>query len=204
MVSLAPAEEPTQTPFYVAVTGHRPDKLGGYKVPNPLYDLVLKGLYDAFLLLKPTHVITGMALGIDQWAAELCINMDIPFTAAIPFPTQDKIWPASSKAKYQWLLTKAAQRFYTSDGDFEPIKMQRRNEYMINVCNHVVTAFNGSPGGTANCLGYAAQLGRPIHYIPLPPVGMEVGEFFQKTYGVEQPKTQPASLPSTGKRVVEI
>jgi uncharacterized phage-like protein YoqJ len=207
MVSLAPAEAPPPAPqadFLVTVTGHRPDKLGGYKLPNPMYDLVLKGLYDAFLHFKPSYVITGMSLGIDQWAAELCININIPFLAAIPFQGQDSIWPPQSKAKYQWLLTKAAGKYVINEGGFEGWKMQKRNEWMINRSHQVIAAFNGTPGGTANCLGYAAQVGKPVHYIPLPPAGMEVGEFFQKTYGIEQPKAQPAALPNTGKRVVEI
>lgn len=49
----------------LAFTGHRPDKLGGYSETNPLraqitYE-IMKQLYE----LKPTGVISGMALGVD-------------------------------------------------------------------------------------------------------------------------------------------
>lgn len=190
--------------FYVAVTGHRPNKLGGYKVPNPLYDLVMVGLYQAFLELKPTYVITGMAIGLDQWAAELCINMNIPFVAAIPFDGQDAIWPPYAKTKYHWLLSQAAYRYTICEGGYEPWKMQKRNEWMINSCHQVVAAFDGTPGGTANCLTYAITNGKPVRYIPLPPAGVAVGDFFNSFYGAMTQKQPEALQPLLGKRVVEL
>lgn len=201
MVSLLPPETPA--PLYVAVTGHRPDKLGGWKIPNPMYDLTLMGLYNAFLQLKPTYVITGMSLGVDQWAAELCVNMDIPFVAAVPFNGQDGVWIPAAKAKYQWLLSKAAVKYVICEGGFEGWKMQERNKWMVKSCHRMVAVWNGSSGGTANCLKYAAEVGKPVDYVPLPPAGMEVGEFFQKTYGT-QTKEAPAAIAAIGKRVVEI
>lgn len=203
MVSLAPPEPPPQ--LIVAVTGHRPDKLGGYKVPNEMYDLVVAGLVQAFEEFKPAYVLTGMALGVDQWAAEICLNMGIPFVAAVPFDDQDKIWPPHSKAKYQWLLAKAFQVVKVSQGPFSPQKMQARNQWMVNSAHMVIAVWNGTQGGTANCLGYANQVGKKIHYVPLPPAGMNVGEFFHKVYGAEQKQEAPKTdLPNTGKRVVEI
>ena len=196
--------QPAQNAIYVAVTGHRSDKLGGWKTPNPLYDLVLQGLYDAFLKLQPSYVISGMALGVDQWAAELCVNMEIPFVAAIPFEGQEKVWPPHSKAKYHWLMSRAAHRYVICEGGYESWKMQKRNEWMVNSCHQLVAVWNGSSGGTQNCVGYAMEVGKPIHYVPLPPAGMEVGEFFQKTYGTAEHKNAPAPLTSMGKRVVEI
>lgn len=198
------AEAPPAPQLVIAVTGHRPNKLGGYKVPNPLYDIVLKGLYDAFLHFKPAYVVTGMAIGTDQWAAELCINMGIPFVAAIPHDGQEKVWPPHVQARYHWMLTLAAHRYVLYPGEYEPWKMQKRNEWMINSCHQVVAVFNGSEdGGTANCIGYATQVGKPIYYVPLPPAGMPVGEWFEKTYG-GQP-APPAAPPVSGaKRIVEL
>lgn len=205
MVSLAPPESAPQ--LVVAVTGHRPDKLGGYKVPNELYDLVVFGLVKAFEEYKPAYVLTGMSLGVDQWAAEICLNMNIPFVAAVPFDEQDKIWPPHSKAKYQWLLSKAYQVVRVNSGPYSPQKMHARNEWLAKSAHLIVAVWNGSSGGTASCLNAAAAYGKKVHYVPLPPSGMSVGEFFKSVYGVptqappEAPKTD---LPNTGKRIVEI
>lgn len=189
----------------VAVTGHRPDKLGGYDTPNPLYDIVVKGLVSAFELYKPAYVITGMALGVDQWAAEICINMEIPFVAALPFRNQDQKWLPKSKAKFHWLLSKASHQYVICDGDYEPWKMQERNKWMINSCHLVVAVWNGTTGGTANCLGYAHSMNKQVYYVPVPSPGMEVGEWYDKTYGGQkQPeKIEPAAAPGT-KRIVEL
>lgn len=205
MVSLSPPPSESAPQLVVAVTGHRPDKLGGWKTPNELYDLVIAGLVKAFEQYKPAYVISGMSLGVDQWAAEICVNMNIPFVAAVPFDDQDKIWPPHSKAKYQWLLSKAYQVTKVSQGTFSAQKMQLRNVWMVNSCHMMIAVWNGSPGGTSNCLGYAAQVGKQVHYVPLPPAGMSVGEFFNKMYGSEVKQEAPkVDLPNTGKRIVEI
>ena len=206
IAGVIPVPQPKKPAFVVAVTGHRPNKLGGYDTPNPLYDLVVKGLVEAFEKLKPEFVISGMAIGVDQWAAEICINMKIPFVAALPFAGQEGKWPPKSQAKYHWILSQAYARYTICDGGYEPWKMQKRNDWMMESCHQVVAVWNGTPGGTANCLGSAAKLGKPIYYVPIPPAGMEVGEYFEKTYGAQpqqQQKQEAPSVPGT-KRIVEI
>lgn len=189
----------------IAVTGHRPNKLGGYDVPNPIYDIVVKGLVEAFEHYKPAYVISGMAIGTDQWAAEICVNMDIPFIAALPFRGQEGKWPPKTKAKYNWLLSKAYQKYVICEGDYEPWKMQRRNEWMIASCHMLVAVFNGTEGGTANCLTSAAAAGKYVHYVPIPPGGMDVGEWFEKTYGAVKTQEAPSSPSGPGtKRIVEL
>lgn len=199
-----PTPEPTAPKLVIAVTGHRPDKLGGYNTPNPLYDIVVKGLVDAFTEFKPDYVISGMALGVDQWTAEVCINMQIPFIAALPFRDSEKKWPPKSQAKFHWLLSQAYQKYVICDGGFEPWKMQKRNEWMVDSCHKVVAVWNGTTGGTANCLAYATARGKDIYYVPLPPPGMEVGQYFEKVQKVEPPKPASPLLPGGDKRIVEI
>lgn len=153
----------------VAVTGHRPDKLGGYYPPNIVYDAVKQGLKKAFQDIKPKYVITGMALGVDQWAAEVCLEIGIPFVAAIPFRNQESKWPPYSQAKYQQLLAKANNAFYISKGEYAPEKMQIRNQWMVNEASIVVAVWDGSTGGTANCIGYAHSVKREIYMVTLQP-----------------------------------
>lgn len=146
----------------VAFTGHRPNKLGGYRIPNPIYRWVTFRLRDELEWLKPSHAISGMALGVDQWAAEICIRMKIPFTAALPFAGQQLAWPPSSQNHFFNLLQQADRTIYVSPPGYEPAKMQRRNEWMVDNCDVLIAVWDGTPGGTGNCVAYAASKGKEI------------------------------------------
>jgi len=77
-------------------TGHRPDKLGGYS--DSAFDNLVKIAEDYLKESKPDKVISGMALGWDQALAEACVNLNIPFIAAVPFKGQESKWYQSSIA----------------------------------------------------------------------------------------------------------
>lgn len=149
----------------LAVTGHRPPKIGGYDRSNPLRQRIIDELKWSLSLLKPTRVITGMALGVDQDMALLCVEYKIPFIAAIPCAGQEKMWPAESKKAYWRLLELAQTIIECSSLNYHPSLMQRRNEWMVNNSNVLVAVYDGSDGGTANCYKYAMSAGREIHRI---------------------------------------
>lgn len=148
----------------IAVTGHRPDKLGGY--PNPA-----KAMLETFaccaidplrLQHQPFSVFTGMAQGWDQAIAKACIVLRVPFMAVIPCAGQDVKWPSAARAEYRAILSCAVSvmeisKIYTSRC------MQQRNEWMVDHADAIVALFNGSPGGTANCIDYAAKVGKPVY-----------------------------------------
>lgn len=81
----------------VGCTGHRPQTLGGFKIPNITYTYVCEQTKIQLKNLKPEKCISGMALGFDQWFAKICIELNIPFIAAVPFLSQEKIWPKKSR-----------------------------------------------------------------------------------------------------------
>lgn len=157
----------------VAVTGHRPNKLGGYRTPNPTFNAVMEGLDRALLELQPERVLLGMALGVDQWMAELCLFNGVPYVAAIPFEGFDSKWPEHSRNNYRRLLAGAVEIVVVCQGEYEPWKMQARNQWMVDHCDRLIAVFDGTPGGTSNCVSYAREVGRPIFsvaYRPPPPV----------------------------------
>lgn len=155
--------------FIVAFTGHRPDKLGFYGRVNPLRDRLKEKLARRLGQLREQYreqhrdlrCISGMALGFDQWAAEVCVLVGVPFTAAIPFAGQESRWPPQSQATYKALLERAAEVVIVSPGAYAPLKMQIRNEWMTNRCNLLLGAWDGTAGGTANCVRHAKSIGRP-------------------------------------------
>lgn len=150
----------------VAFTGHRPDKLPnketGYKLPNPTYIHICQQIEKTLLELKPEKIISGMALGIDQWAANIAIKLKIPFIAAIPFEGQEKAWPKQSQDTFNLLLKHAAEQVIVCEGGYAPAKMQTRNEWMVNHCDKLIAVWDQSPGGTGNCVKYAQSIKKEI------------------------------------------
>lgn len=149
----------------VAFTGHRPNKLGGYKLPNPTYIYVCQQIDKTLKELKPEKIISGMALGIDQWAANIAYKLGIPFIAAVPFLGQEGAWPAQSQQTYNKLIKLASEVVIVCEGGYEASKMQRRNEWMTDRCDILIAVWDKTPGGTGNCINYAKSINKHIVYI---------------------------------------
>lgn len=140
-------------------TGHRPDKLGGYDDDtfSKLVDLA-----EAYIESKgpPAIIISGMALGWDQALAQAAINCNIPFVAAVPFKGQENKWPEVSKERYKKLLDQAGEVVILSS-HYDKGVMQQRNIWMVDQLtgrdDHVVALWDGSDGGTKNCIKYAEK-----------------------------------------------
>ncbi len=149
----------------VSFTGHRPNKLGGYNLPNPTYLHVCQQIDKTLREVRPEKIITGMALGVDQWAANIAIKLGIPFIAAVPFTGQELAWPQASQKLFNRLLEKSAEVVIVSEGGYSAFKMQIRNEWMVDRAGQVIAIWDGTKGGTGNCVEYAKSKGKEIIYI---------------------------------------
>lgn len=143
-------------------TGHRPNKLGGYsnEARCRLVDIAEAWLIEN----KPEKVISGMALGWDQALAHATFRLDpeLPFIAAVPFKGQESRWPQESRKDYQDLIRDAAEIVYVCDEGYAVWKMQKRNEWMVDNSDLILAMWDGSSGGTANCIKYAKSKNKPI------------------------------------------
>lgn len=155
----------------IAFTGHRSNKLGGYELPNPIYNHVCQQIESKLIELKPDKIISGMALGVDQWAANIAIKLKIQFIAAIPFIGQEKAWPIKSQKIYHSLLNKSCEQVIVCPGGYSAPKMQIRNEFMVNKSDILIAVFdqNSTSGGTFNCIQYAKSINKKIIYINTTP-----------------------------------
>ncbi len=128
---------------------------------------VLVALAEEYLgRLKPALVITGMALGWDTALALACVKTGTPFVAALPFPRQAARWPDQDQQRHAFLLKKASLIVAVgsdelADADIRAA-MQWRNEFMVDHSQLILACFDGSPGGTANCLKDAETQGKPV------------------------------------------
>jgi uncharacterized phage-like protein YoqJ len=154
---------PSLNGLTVAVTGHRPVKLGGYSEATDLQLIALA----RFILTetKPAKVISGMALGWDINVAYTAITMKIPVVAAIPFKGQELMWPKASQERYHAILRRCAEVHIISPGDYASVKMQLRNEWMVKRCDWLIALWNGTHGGTGNCVNYALHRKCPILHV---------------------------------------
>ena len=141
-------------------TGHRPDKLGGY---GPVAKQKLFDLAYWFLGEGPDRekVISGGALGWDQALAAAAISLKIPTVLALPFEGFECKWPKESQ-EYLHSLMNPAEVVFVCDPGYAPWKMQERNKWMVDHSDRVLALWNGTDGGTANCVRYAEKVGKPI------------------------------------------
>lgn len=140
-----------------AATGHRPDKLGGYENQGKLNEFAYDWLRDQNVS-DAMKVISGLALGWDTAIALAAIRLGVPLIGAVPFVGQDEKWPAHSRQIYRHLIRACAQVHIVSAGGYANHKFQKRNEWMVDRCDVLVALWDGSPGGTGNCMRYAERL----------------------------------------------
>lgn len=144
----------------LGITGHRPasPEMGGYDIPNPTYDKIYKALTDTIKALNPEKIISGMALGSDQWAACVAIDLSIPFIAAVPFEGQESQWPEESKRKFREILDKAVEVVIVSPGGYAPEKMHLRDRWIVDNSDQLLGVWNGQRfGGTFGTIRYAEK-----------------------------------------------
>lgn len=147
----------------IAVTGHRPDEMGGYSV-SVKDDLVALARAQ---LVQPDFsglIYVGMALGWDQAVAQACVDLGRPFVACIPIEGQDRLWPRASRDHY-WRLMGRADRIvhvwehddYPMDSFYPNIRdaMHARNRFMVDRARLLLALWDGSPGGTWHAVSYA-------------------------------------------------
>lgn len=152
----------------LGITGHRPKKLYGYDNNHPGNLFVIHAIGDFLKENKPDKVISGMALGVDQWSAQWCIKLNIPFIAALPVKEQERLWSPNTQKLHKWLLNKASECVVvTNENELTDINtaMEKRNHYIVDNCNLILAVFGGYAGGTRNCLKYAKSKGKYISII---------------------------------------
>lgn len=87
----------------------------------------------------------------------ICYQEGIPYVAAIPFVGQESKWPEMAQKRWRFLLGKAAEVEVVCKGGYAPEKMQKRNEWMVDHGDVLLAVWDGTAGGTANCVRYAEK-----------------------------------------------
>ena len=147
-------------------TGHRPEKLRSdettirLNLNAAIQDAICDG-YRTF--------ISGMARGVDIWAAELVLLCrqecaDIRLICALPHPDFEKRWRCEWQERYRAVLEQA-DLVRTICPHFFMGSYQIRNEWMVDHTSRMIAAYNGEPGGTRNAIQYAIKRDVGIVYV---------------------------------------
>lgn len=145
----------------LAATGHRPNKLGGYDADTrDRLRYFAEGLLREY---EPELVLVRMAQGWDQAVASASMLLRVPFDAYVPCDGQELLWPEDAQQRYRAILKRAREINVVSPGPYEPWKMQRGNVAMVDALkspdDRLLALFDGTKGGTANCVRYARSIG---------------------------------------------
>ena len=105
-------------------------------------------------------------MGFDIIAAQTVLNLkkaktDTKLICAIPFREQAKAFPPDWQKKYFEILESADEIIYICES-YNLGFYFKRNKYMVDNSDIVITWFDGQNGGTANTIDYAKRKGRRV------------------------------------------
>ncbi len=158
--------------FNCCFTGYRPQKFDFPFTPdNEEYIALENKLTDAIFSLPQENCFKfycGMAMGFDILAGEI-VNLlkktikscRIELVAVIPFRAQADGWDDEWKTRYDNLMQCADYHIYISENYWKGCYL-KRNKYMVDNSDMVITWYDGKSGGTASTLNYAFKNNKRI------------------------------------------
>lgn len=152
-------------------TGHRPQKLQfGFDETDPrCIQLKQKMQKEITSLIEQdgiNHFISGMAAGVDMFAAEIILDMkqthpSVTLESAIPYENQPETWPEPLRDRYFDIAAHCdkesmLQTHYSLDC------IDKLGQYMAEQSDLLVAVWDGTSSCTARTVDYARRLGKPV------------------------------------------
>ena len=155
-------------------TGHRPQSLPfGFNENDARCAALKKALREQIIHLiekeNVTHFISGMAIGIDMYAAEIVLGLKasypgITLESAIPCENQAEKWTEEQRDRYFDIAAKCDKETMIQC-QYTPDCMHKRNRYMVDQADFIVAVWDGRPSGTGKTVQYAQRQGKPVKII---------------------------------------
>ena len=150
--------------------GHRPERLpwGSDETDPRCLELKarlaqqVRSVYD----LGCRRFLCGMARGCDWYFCEAVIALrrqcpDVYLEAVIPFGGQPDRWPETDRIRYYRLLGACDGRVTLEDRYSEGC-MMRRNRWMVDRADCIISVCDGRRSGTAAAVRMAREKGIPV------------------------------------------
>ncbi|MBI2060663.1 MAG: DUF1273 family protein [Nitrospirae bacterium] len=109
--------------------------------------------------------ITGLGLGPETDFAELCMEMKVPFVAAIAYDGWERDWPEESRKHYWDLLEKAEDVVFVCGRGYGPWKIPQRNKWIIGQAEALIAVWNERAGLVGECVKAAVGNGLRVKII---------------------------------------
>ncbi len=105
--------------------------------------------------------ITGGAVGLDSLAASFAMAHNIKLWLILPFPpgVMSKFWTQAQRDVLERSI-KYCDKFSVLSPVYDKSIYLRRNERMVDLSDMVAAFWDGSNGGTGNCVRYAQSIGK--------------------------------------------
>lgn len=162
-------------------TGHRLQKLPfRFNESDPrcvqLKNILLSEIERMITENDVTHFISGMAIGVDMFAAEIVLELrsrypGITLEAAIPCDGQDARWIEPLRERYRKLLT-LCDKITQTEKRYTAECMHKRNRYMVDSSEYAIAVWDGNPSGTGVTVRYAKEKQKKLTVIH--PVTLEL------------------------------
>lgn len=156
-----------------AFTGHRPQSLPfGFNESDERCIALKQKLRNEIIRQIEengvTHFISGMAIGVDIYAAEIVLGLkakyNITLECAIPCETQAEKWSEPLRNRYFEIASKCDKEAMLQH-HYTPGCMDKRNRYMVDHADYIIAVWDGRASGTSKTVRYAQHQGKPIRVI---------------------------------------
>lgn len=159
--------------YRISFTGYRPEKLPFFGEDDPMCIELRERLseqIDRLIADGADEFYTGMALGVDTWAAEAVLehkksHPEIKLIAVIPCPEQPDKWNAADRKRYNVILGQC-DKVLTISPNYTQDCMHKRNRALVELCNVLVAVYDGKKGGTQYTVDFAKSKGKSVLLIP--------------------------------------
>ncbi len=160
----------------MSFTGHRPEKIEGYAAnPREVELRVREALAEAtkmFYRHGYRRFMTGMADGVDLWAADEILRAvesgemaEAEIVAVVPFKGHHRT--THTPALYERVMAEASEVVYICER-YHHNCYALRNDYLVDNASALVAYCEGTPGGTRYTMQRAKRQGLTIFDIVNP------------------------------------
>jgi len=145
----------------IGVIGPRPHKIPNYSTGG--WERLFCHALKVFTELRPTHVVSGMAQGVDMIYAEAALLWGAKLICALPFHGHYVLWEREQIERYKSVVDRASKIVYVDEArGYSAGAYQKRNEWIVSNVQHLIAYDNEYPTSVTTAAAYAIAAGKLI------------------------------------------